>query len=465
MSIKIYNTLTRRKEEFVPLEAGKVKMYVCGPTVYNHIHIGNARPAIFFDTVRRYLEFRGYEVKFVQNFTDVDDRIIQAGIELGKTAQEVSEMFIHSYHENTEKLGVQKADIHPKVTENIAEIIEFIEQLIDCGLAYASEGDVYFRTKQFKEYGKLSHQKVDELLEGVRIEVGDKKESPLDFALWKGSKPNEVSWDSPWGPGRPGWHIECSAMIKKYLGDTIDIHGGGLDLSFPHHENEIAQTEGLTKKPLAKYWMHNAMLNINNQKMSKSVGNFIRINDVLAQKDPQVIRFFMLSGQYRSIINYSDELLDQAKNGYERLKTAYASLMHRIDQAVKGEATPEVQESTAKWEEKFIQAMDDDFNTADAISVLFELAREINTHLRQTEVIEGNIRLYSETLTKLAGILGLEMVEEAELLDAEIDQLIEERNEARKMKNFARADEIRDLLTEKGIILEDTPQGVRWRRK
>lgn len=465
MSIKIYNTLTREKEEFIPLEKGKVKMYVCGPTVYNHIHIGNARPAIFFDTVRKYLEFRGYEVKYVQNFTDVDDRIIQAGVEMGKTAQEVSEMFIHSYHENVGKLGVREADIHPRVTENMTEIIEFIKQLIEKGLAYESGGDVYFRTRQFSEYGKLSQQKVDELLEGVRIEVGEKKESPLDFALWKSSKPSEIFWESPWGAGRPGWHIECSAMIKKYLGDTIDIHGGGLDLSFPHHENEIAQTEGLTEKPLAKYWMHNAMLNINNQKMSKSVGNFVRINDVLSIHDPQIVRFFMLSGQYRSVLNYSDELLDQAKTGFERLKTVYASLTHRDQTSCAGEASHEVTKSVQEWEEKFIEAMDDDFNTAAAISILFELAREINTYLRNEEVIKGNINLYTETLAKLANILGLSLKEETDLLDAEIDQLIEERNAARKSRDFAKADQIRDLLTEKGILLEDTPQGVRWRRK
>jgi cysteinyl-tRNA synthetase len=465
MSIKIYNTLTRKKEEFISLEPGQVQMYVCGPTVYNHIHIGNARPAVFFDTVRRYFQYQGYKVNYVQNFTDVDDRIIQAGLDLGKTAQEVSEMFIESYHQHTEQLGVQQADIYPKVTENIEEIIRFIDALVEKGLAYESGGDVYYRTKQFDQYGKLSHQNTDELLGGVRIDVDEKKETALDFALWKKSKPQEVSWESPWGAGRPGWHIECSAMIKKYLGDTIDIHGGGIDLIFPHHENEIAQTEGLSHQPLAKYWMHNAMLNINNQKMSKSVGNFIRVNDVLERHDPQVVRYYMLSGHYRSPINFSDELLDQAKNGYERLKTTLSSLEYRLDAAGAEEASEEIQTTIEEWKNKFKQAMDDDFNTADAISILFELAREINTFLRSEELKSGDINLYQEAIIELAGVLGLQFLEEKELLDHDIEQLIEERNQARKEKNFARADEIRDHLAEQGIILEDTPQGMRWRRK
>jgi cysteinyl-tRNA synthetase len=466
MSIKIYNTLTRTKEEFVPLEEGQVKMYVCGPTVYNHIHIGNARPVIFFDTVRRYLQYRGYKVSYVQNFTDVDDRIIQAGLELGKTAQEISEMYIDSYHQHTDRLGVERADTYPKVTENIEEIIHFIKALVKKGLAYESNGDVYYRTKKFNNYGKLSSQNTDELLEGVRIDIGDKKESALDFTLWKSSKPQEVSWESPWGAGRPGWHIECSAMIKKYLGETIDIHGGGIDLIFPHHENEIAQTEGLNNhEPLAKYWMHNAMLNINNQKMSKSTGNSIRVNDVLENHDPQVVRFFILSGHYRSPISFSDELLEQAKNGYDRLKTALASLEYRLDTASEGVATDGVLNSTVEWKNKFEQAMDDDFNTADAISILFELARETNTFLREEELKTVDIKLYQDTLLQLSQILGLQLVEEQELLANDIERLIEERNQARKDKNFTRADEIRDHLTEQGIVLEDTPQGVRWRRK
>lgn len=465
MPIKIYNTLTHQKEEFISLEPNKVKMYVCGPTVYNHIHIGNTRPAIFFDTVRRYLQFKGYDVNYVTNFTDVDDRIIAAANETGKTAKEISEMFIDSYYQHTEQLGVCRADHHPKVTENMPEIIQFISQLVEKELAYESGGDVYFRTKQFKDYGKLSHQKTEDLLEGVRIERDKKKESALDFALWKKAKPNEVSWKSAWGDGRPGWHIECSAMIKKYLGETIDIHGGGLDLSFPHHENEIAQTEGLTHKPLANYWMHNAMLLINDQKMSKSLGNFIRVNDVLDHHDPVVVRFYMLSAHYRTPISYSDQLLEQAKSGYERLKTTASSLEYRQNSASIGEASTNIIESVKEWKNKFIQAMDDDFNTANAISVLFELSREINSFLHSEQVIIGEIKLYKELLLELVDLLGVQLEEEKGLLDQDIEQLIEERNQARLEKNFTRSDQIRDLLAEQGIALEDTPQGVRWRRK
>ncbi|WP_202081221.1 cysteine--tRNA ligase [Caldalkalibacillus salinus] len=464
MAIKIYNTLTRTKEEFKTLEPNKVKMYVCGPTVYNHIHIGNARPAVFFDTVRRYLEYRGYDVQYVQNFTDVDDRIIEAGLELGKSAEEVADMFIDSYHEHTEQLGVEKADTHPRVTENIPQIIAFISQLIDKGLAYESNGDVYYRTTRYDEYGKLSHQDTNELQEGVRIEVGEQKETPLDFTLWKKSKPNEVAWDSPWGPGRPGWHIECSSMIRTYLGDTIDIHGGGIDLIFPHHENEIAQTEGLTGQPLARYWMHNAMLNINNQKMSKSLGNFVRVNDVLSAHDPQVVRYFMLNGHYRSPINFSDELLESAKNGFERLKTAVANLQHHQSGAQPGQSD-DIEQKIDEWKARFEASMDDDFNTADALSVLFELVREVNTAIHEQDAYQGDLQLYLELLLSLSQVLGLELVEEQELLDDEIEQLIEERNQARKERDFARADKIRDDLQAQGILLEDTPQGVRWRRK
>lgn len=489
MSIKIYNTLTRKKEDFVPLEHGKVKMYVCGPTVYNHIHIGNARPAIFFDVVRRYLQYRGYDVRFVQNFTDVDDKIIKVALEEGVKASDISERYIDSYLQMAEQLSVKEADLHPKVTENISEIIDFIQQLIENNLAYESNGDVYYRTKKFAEYGKLSHQKTDELLEGVRIDVGENKESPLDFTLWKKSKPGEVAWDSPWGEGRPGWHIECSAMIKKYLGDTIDIHGGGIDLSFPHHENEIAQSESLTGQQLAKYWMHNAMLTINDQKMSKSLGNFIRVNDVLAHHDSQVVRFFMLSGHYRTPLNYSDELLHNAGNGLQRLKTTVANIKHALSslqnksvndkETHKGDKEApagnerghsdhearEKQEAIVKWRQKFEAAMDDDFNTANAISALFELSKEANSQLSNNQLSEETMKAYLNTLTDLAHILGLTLDEQVELLDDDIDQLIEERQQARQAKDFARADEIRDLLQEKGIILEDTPQGVRWKRK
>lgn len=465
MPIKIYNTLTHQKEKFTTIEPNKVKMYVCGPTVYNHIHIGNTRPAIFFDTVRRYLQFKGYEVHYVTNFTDVDDRIIAAANETGKTAKEISEMFIDSYHQHTEQLSVCRADHHPKVTENMPEIIQFISQLVEKELAYESGGDVYFRTRQFENYGKLSHQKTEDLLEGVRIEKDEKKESSLDFALWKKAKSNEISWESPWGHGRPGWHIECSAMIKKFLGETIDIHGGGLDLSFPHHENEIAQTEGLTQKPLANYWMHNAMLLINDQKMSKSLGNFIRVNDVLDHHDPGVVRFFMLSGHYRTPLNYSDQLLEQAKNGYDRLKTTASSLDYYLDSAEVGETSNDIIEGTKEWKNKFIHAMDDDFNTANAISVLFELSREINSYLHSEQIKVGEVNLYKELLLELAMLLGLQLKEEKGLLDQEIEQLIEDRNQARQEKNFARADQIRDSLAEQGIALEDTPQGIRWRRK
>lgn len=465
MSIKIYNTLTRQKEEFIPLEPNKVKMYVCGPTVYNHIHLGNARPALFFDVVRRYLEYRGYEVTYVQNFTDVDDKIIKAAEEMGISAQEVAELFIDSYFNYTDQLGVRRATVHPKVTENMAEIIQFIEQLMAKGFAYEVEGDVYFRTEKFADYGKLSHQRTDELLEGVRIEVNELKESPLDFALWKKAKPGEISWPSPWGEGRPGWHIECSAMIRKYLGETIDIHAGGIDLTFPHHENEIAQTESLTGKPLAKYWMHNAMMLINAQKMSKSEGNIVQINEVLEKYPAEVVRYFMLSAHYRSPLNFSAELLEQAKNGYERLKNALNNLEHRLSTLDERDAALTETEEVHKWRDKFIEAMDDDFNTANAISVLFELAREINTYLQSDQVTKPGLEAYKGLILELTGVLGLVLQDEEALLDEEIEALIAERTKARKERNFARADEIRDLLKAKGIILEDTPQGVRWRRK
>ncbi|MDQ0340164.1 cysteinyl-tRNA synthetase [Caldalkalibacillus uzonensis] len=463
MSIKIYNTLQRAKEPFVPLEEGKVKMYVCGPTVYNHIHIGNARPAIFFDTVRRYFEYKGYKVTYIQNFTDVDDKIIKAAQEEDTSAQEIAETYIKAYVDVAEKLNIKPATAHPKVTENMEEIIAFIQELINKGLAYEADGDVYYRTHKFKEYGKLSHQNTDELLAGARVDVNEKKESPLDFALWKKAKPGEVYWESPWGKGRPGWHIECSAMIKRYLGDTIDIHGGGADLTFPHHENEIAQTEGLTRKPLARYWMHNAMLTINHQKMSKSLGNFIRVNELLERHDPQVFRFFMLSGHYRSPINYSEELLAQAENGMERLKTTVANLDHALGQDVSVNAKKT--KTVTKWKAKFEEAMDDDFNTANAISVLFELSREANTYLNQGEANPAQLKAFRDTLVELADVLGLKLEEETGLLDEEIERLIEERSRARQARDFATADRIRDQLAAQGIILEDTPQGVRWRRK
>lgn len=462
MSIKIYNTMTRTKEPFVPLEEKRVKMYVCGPTVYNHMHIGNARPIIFFDTVRRYLLYKGYDVFYVQNFTDVDDKIINKAQEEGRSAQEVAETYIDAYFDVARALNIKEADIHPRVTQTMEEIIAFIQGLVDRGLAYERGGDVYYRTTRFDSYGKLSHQKPDELLAGARVEVNEEKESPLDFALWKKAKPNEPYWDSPWGKGRPGWHIECSAMIRKYLGETIDIHGGGADLAFPHHENEIAQSEGLTGKPLAKYWMHNAMVTINQEKMSKSLGNVILVKDVLQTHDPQVFRFFILSGHYRTPINFSTPLLEQAKNGLERLKTAVINLEDALrNKAVRGE-TAEPEEVSA-YRKAFEEAMDDDFNTANAISALFELARAANTAISRG-ADEKLLAAYRKALLELGEVLGLKLKEEKGV-DEEIERLIQERNEARKARDFAKADRIRDELLARGIILEDTPQGTRWRRK
>ncbi|MEB3752630.1 MULTISPECIES: cysteine--tRNA ligase [Geobacillus] len=463
-SIRLYNTLTRKKEPFEPLEPNKVKMYVCGPTVYNYIHIGNARAAIVFDTIRRYLEFRGYDVTYVSNFTDVDDKLIKAARELGESVPAIAERFIEAYFEDIQALGCKKADIHPRVTENIGTIIEFIQTLIDKGYAYEVEGDVYYRTRKFREYGKLSHQSIDELQAGARIEVGEKKDDPLDFALWKAAKEGEISWDSPWGKGRPGWHIECSAMARKYLGDTIDIHAGGQDLTFPHHENEIAQSEALTGKPFAKYWLHNGYLNINNEKMSKSLGNFVLVHDIVRQIDPQVLRFFMLSVHYRHPINYSEELLESARRGLERLKTAYSNLQHRL------QASTNLTDNDEEWLSRladirasFIREMDDDFNTANGIAVLFELAKQANLYLQEKTTSEKVIAAFLREFEQLTGVLGLTLKQE-ELLDEEIEALIQKRNEARKNRDFALADRIRDELRAKNIILEDTPQGTRWKR-
>ncbi|WMM89126.1 cysteine--tRNA ligase [Heyndrickxia coagulans] len=464
MSIQIYNTLTRKKEPFIPLEEGKVKMYVCGPTVYNYIHIGNARPAIVFDTVRRYLEFRGYDVNYVSNFTDVDDKLIKAAKERGEEVPVISERFIQAYFEDIDALGCCHADAHPRVTENMDTIIAFIEKLIEKGHAYESGGDVYYRTRSFPDYGKLSHQSIDELKSGARIEIGEKKEDALDFALWKAAKEGEISWDSPWGKGRPGWHIECSAMARKYLGDTIDIHAGGQDLTFPHHENEIAQSEALTDKPFARYWMHNGYINIDNEKMSKSLGNIVLVHDIIERHDPQVLRFFMLSVHYRHPINYSEELLANAKAGLERIKTSYQNVKHRL------ESSANLAEDDEKWLEQvrslhrqFIRAMDDDFNTANGISVLFELSKQANYYLRGKNTTETVLRAFMKEFETISGVLGLKLEEEV-LLDEEIEALIEKRNEARKARNFQLADEIRDKLKSMNIILEDTPQGVRWRR-
>ncbi|MDQ0220533.1 cysteine--tRNA ligase [Peribacillus cavernae] len=464
MAIKIYNTLTRQKEEFKPLEEGKVKMYVCGPTVYNYIHIGNARPAIVFDTVRRYFGYRGYDIQFVSNFTDVDDKLIRAAKEMGEDVPTISDRFINAYYEDVSALGCKKADAHPRVMENMGIIIEFIETLIEKGYAYESEGDVYYRTRKFDTYGKLSHQSIDELRVGARIEVGEKKQDALDFALWKAAKIGEISWDSPWGKGRPGWHIECSAMVKKYLGDTIDIHAGGQDLAFPHHENEIAQSEALTGKPFANYWMHNGYINIDNEKMSKSLGNFVLVHDIIQKHDPQVLRFFMLSVHYRHPINYSEELLVNMKASLDRLKTSYQNLKHRKS------SSDGLTENNQEWlqkinriHEEFIQEMDDDFNTANAISVLFELSRQANYYLMEKNTDKEVIQAFIDEFKDLFHVLGLS-IEEETLVDEEIEKLIQQRIQARKDRNFQLSDEIRDRLKSMNIILEDTPQGTRWKR-
>lgn len=464
MTIQIYNTVSRRKEIFQPIEENKVKMYVCGPTVYNYIHIGNARPAIVFDTVRKYFEFRGYEVNYVSNFTDVDDKLIRAANELGVDVPTVAQRFIDAYHEDVSALGCSRADVHPRVTESIDIIIEFIETLIEKGFAYESGGDVYYKTRSFKEYGKLSHQSIDELRSGARIEIGEKKQDALDFVLWKAAKEGEIYWDSPWGKGRPGWHIECSAMVKKYLGDTIDIHAGGQDLSFPHHENEIAQSEAFTGKTFANYWMHNGYINIDNEKMSKSLGNFVLVHDIIKHYDPQLIRFFMLSVHYRHPINYSEELLNQTKNGLDRLRTSYANLNHRLQSSTNLTSNnDEWLAKIASFRQEFIEAMDDDFNTANAISVLFELSKQANYYLQERNTAEVVIKAFLQEFEMLFGVLGLTL-EEDQLLDEEIEALIEKRIQARKNRDFALSDQIRDELKSKNIILEDTPQGTRWKR-
>ncbi len=464
MAIKLYNTLTRQKEEFHPLEENKVKMYVCGPTVYNYIHIGNARPAIVFDTVRRYLEFRGYEVQYVSNFTDVDDKLIKAANELGEDVPSIAERFIEAYFEDVSALGCKKATVHPRVTENMDIIIDFISTLIEKDYAYEADGDVYYRTRKFEEYGKLSHQSIDELRLGTRIEVGEKKQDPLDFALWKAAKEGEIYWDSPWGKGRPGWHIECSAMARKYLGDTIDIHAGGQDLAFPHHENEIAQSEALTGKTFAKYWLHNGYINIDNEKMSKSLGNFVLVHDIIKKHAPQLLRFFILSVHYRHPINYNDEILENTRKGLERLQTSYMNLKHRL------ESSTNLTDHDEEWirkikdlNETFIREMDDDFNTANAIAVLFDLSKQANLYLVEKNTSQTVIQAFIREFENLTSVLGLDFAKE-ELLDEEIEALIQQRIEARKNRDFALADRIRDELKDQNIILEDTAQGTRWKR-
>ncbi len=463
MKMKIYNTLTRKKEEFVPIKEGEASIYVCGPTVYNFFHIGNARPFVVFDTLRKYLEYRGYKVKFVQNFTDVDDKIINRAREEGITAPEVSEKYIKEYFKDAGALNVKKADVHPKVSEHIQDIIDFVAKLVEKGYAYEADGDVYFSTRKFPEYGKLSKQNIDDLEAGARIAVGEVKQDPLDFALWKARKTeDEIAWESPWGMGRPGWHIECSAMSRKHLGETIDIHAGGQDLQFPHHENEIAQSECCNGVPFAHYWMHNGYITIDNEKMSKSKGNFFTVRDILKDYSGEVMRFFLLSGHYRSPINFSDSLMEQAKAGLGRMENCRENLNHLIAAGDEGDMTDTEKEQLAgyeKYRDEFISAMDDDLNTADAISAVFELVTAVNTAVKDGATKEF-AKASLETLMEFADVLGLLQTEEDNSVDEEIQKLVDERQEARKAKNFARADEIRDLLKEKGIILKDTPQGV-----
>lgn len=465
MSLKVYNTMTRAKETFVPITPGKVSMYVCGPTVYDFIHIGNARPAIFFDVVRRYLEMSGYEVSYVVNFTDVDDKLIRKSEQTGETVPQIAEKYIAAYYEDIESLGIRKADVNPRVTENMNEIVSFIADLVEKGYAYESGGDVYFRTEKFPEYGKLSHQNVQELQFGIRVEVGERKESPQDFVLWKSAKPGEIHWPSPWGEGRPGWHIECSAMVRKYLGETLDIHGGGSDLQFPHHECEIAQSESLNGKPLAKYWMHNGYININNEKMSKSLGNGVNVKQLVERIKPQALRFFFLSTHYRNPLHFSEESLAQAVGGLERIENGVANLRHRIGVAADGALDEAVAAAIERIKAEFREKMDDDFNTADALTALFDLIAESNAYMTKADANVATLKALLGAIQELDGVLGILPEEEEQLLDEEVERLIEERTEARKNKNWARADEIRDLLTAKGIVLEDTPQGLRWRRK
>ncbi len=468
--MKLYNTLTRRKEEFVPLEEGKVKMYVCGPTVYNLIHIGNARPMIIFDTVRRYFEYRGYQVEYVSNFTDVDDKIIKKALEEGVSAQEISERYIAECKKDMAGMNVKPATVHPQATQEIDGMISMIQTLMDKGYAYAAnDGTVYFRVKKFKEYGKLSHKNLDDLQSGFRalqVSGEDQKEDPLDFVLWKPKKEGEPYWESPWCKGRPGWHIECSVMSKKYLGEEIDIHAGGEDLIFPHHENEIAQSECCNDKIFARYWMHNAFLNIDNRKMSKSLGNFRTVREISQQYDLQVLRFFMLNAHYRSPLNFSADLMEASKNALERIVEAAGKLADQKDHAAVREASQEEKELIKESESfvtKFEDAMDDDFNTADALAAVFELVKFSNTNVTGESSAEFAGQLFT-TMKDLCEVLGLNVEKKNEILDKEIEDLIQERQEARKSKNFARADEIRDELLAKGIQLKDTREGVKWKR-
>ncbi len=467
--MRLYNTMSKRKEEFVPVEEGKVRMYVCGPTVYNFIHIGNARPMIVFDTVRRYFEYKGYDVNYVSNFTDVDDKIIKKAIEEGVPAEEISQRYIEECKKDMDGMNIEPATTNPLATQEIDGMIDMISTLIEKGYAYEKNGTVYFRTRQFKDYGKLSHKNLDDLRSGNRallVSGEDEKEDPLDFVLWKPKKEGEPAWESPWSDGRPGWHIECSVMSKKYLGEQIDIHAGGEDLVFPHHENEIAQSEACNGKEFAKYWMHNAFLNIDNHKMSKSLGNFRTVREISEQYDLQILRFFMLSAHYRSPLNFSAELMEASKNGLERILNAADNLRYMMEQAKEDSMTDAEKDNLAKTKEfvtAFETAMEDDFNTADAIAAIFDLVKYANT----TATAEGSkeyAKALYDLLVKLADVLGLIIDKKEEILDDEIEALIAERQAARKEKNFARADEIRDELAAKGIVLLDTREGVKWKK-
>lgn len=464
--MKVYNTLTRTKEEFVPLEEGKVKMYVCGPTVYNYIHIGNARPFIIFDTLRRYLEYRGYDVTYVQNFTDVDDKIINRSHEEGISPEEVAAKYIKEYFVDCDGLGIKRATVHSQVTDNIQQIIEFIKELEYKGYAYAVNGDVYFDTNKFEGYGKLSGQKQEDLEAGTRIEVNDQKRHPMDFVLWKAKKEGEPGWDSPWGEGRPGWHIECSVMSKRYLGETIDIHAGGQDLTFPHHENEIAQSEARSGKTFSKYWMHNGYININDEKMSKSKGNFFTVRDISKLYDLEIVRFFMLSAHYRNPVNFSDEMLNQAKAGLERLYNTKEKLEFTLSNLVESPLTEkevELVKELDDFRQKFIDAMDDDVNTADAVSVIFELAKLINSNVDENSSLEFAKKCLDE-FNELTGVLNIVNKKKDTVLDKDIEELIQKRTDAKKNKEFQLADDIRQQLLDMGIVLEDTRQGVKWKR-
>ena len=465
--MKAYNTLTRKKEELVPITPGEIKMYACGPTVYNYIHIGNARPLCIFDILRRYLEDRGYKVTFVQSFTDIDDKIIRRANEEHVDFSEISERYIKEFWTDADGLNVRHATVNPKATENIDAIIHIISTLIEKGYAYEAQGDVYFSTEKFKDYGKLSHQPLEDLEAGARIMVGEVKREPMDFAVWKAAKPGEPAWDSPWGKGRPGWHIECSAMNWRYLGDTIDIHCGGQDLIFPHHENEIAQSECFTGKPFAHYWMHNGYINVDNVKMSKSLGNFFTVRDVAEKYGYEPIRYLLISAQYRSPINYSTDIIEQCISALNRLYTCRDSLDFELKNASDAEHDGDraIIDGFGKYREQFIDAMDDDLNTADAIASIFELVRDINTNVvgktPSKALVEGAISVFDE----LTGVLGLVYNRKTETLDSDIEALIEARTNARKEKNWAEADRIRDQLKEMGIVLEDTAQGVKWHRE